>query len=233
MQYSTPNRVIHDVESLLSKYPSLKPKAANFSTSLLSLSLSLFLSLSFSLLCLIASCHVMCLAAYENGQGLSLICVEGTVPINFRGQQYNIPLNIWLHRNYPMAPPTSFVVPTATMVVKPSKHVDTSGRVYMPYLHNWVSQPDVSNLIHMTQLMIEIFSQMPPLFSKPASPAALNPPAAATASNPGGFPLVQPNSKNGFLAPAANAQQRPVSPSPVRQPQPVQQPYTPAQPVRI
>jgi len=69
--------------------------------------------------------------------------IDGTVPIMFRGQQYNIPINIWLNRNYPLSPPIIYVVPTNNMVIKPSKHVDNNGKVYMPYLHFWHSQPDV------------------------------------------------------------------------------------------
>jgi len=133
--YVTPNRVVHDVEIALLKYPSLRPKAANFT--------------------------------YETGQVAVLMCIEGTIPIVFRGNQYNIPINIWLHRNYPNAPPTTYVIPTPTMIIKPSKNVDTNGRVYMPYLHHWASQPDQSNLVTLLSLLIEIFSNTPPLYSRP------------------------------------------------------------------
>jgi len=30
-----------------------------------------------------------------------------------------------------------FVKPTSTMQIKPGRHVDANGRVYLPYLHEW------------------------------------------------------------------------------------------------
>jgi len=138
--------------------------------------------------------------------------MEGTVPINFRGQQYNIPVNIWLHRNYPLSPPTNFVIPTTTMIVKPSKHVDSNGRLYMPYLHHWASQPDQSNLVHMTALMIDIFGQMPPLFSRPATGGPPQPqPQAQSYTPPAPQPSITPQPNLTPQYPYAN---RAPSPSP-------------------
>jgi len=30
-----------------------------------------------------------------------------------------------------------YVKPTANMQIKPGRHVDTNGRIYLPYLHEW------------------------------------------------------------------------------------------------
>ena len=38
---------------------------------------------------------------------------------------------------HPYNPPMVFVKPTATMQIKAGKHVDHSGRVFLPYLHEW------------------------------------------------------------------------------------------------
>jgi hypothetical protein len=45
------------------------------------------------------------------------------------------------------------------------RHVDLSGVVYLPYLHEWNSRS--SNLIGLVEIMSNIFSFDPPLFTKP------------------------------------------------------------------
>jgi len=67
----------------------------------------------------------------------------------------------------PALAPINFVVPTSTMIITSSEHVDNEGRVNMPYLQLWDSLPDEPNLVEMALLMLEIFGQRPPLFSKP------------------------------------------------------------------
>ena len=53
------------------------------------------------------------------------------------GRTYNIPVCLWLLDTYPYNPPMIFVKPTANMQIKPGRHVDMSGRIYLPYLHEW------------------------------------------------------------------------------------------------
>lgn len=53
------------------------------------------------------------------------------------GSTYNIPIQIWLLSSHPFNAPLVFVRPTANMLIKPNKHVDNSGKVYMPYLSEW------------------------------------------------------------------------------------------------
>jgi len=60
-------------------------------------------------------------------QNLSL-CLDKT---------YNIPICMWLMDTHPYNPPLIYVKPTATMQIKPGRHVDHTGRVYLPYLHEW------------------------------------------------------------------------------------------------
>ena len=62
------------------------------------------------------------------------------------GSQYNIPICIWLLDNHPLSSPMVYVKPTQDMLIKPSRHVDQNGKVYLPYLHEWnpVSLPSHS-----------------------------------------------------------------------------------------
>jgi len=53
------------------------------------------------------------------------------------GRNYNIPVCLWLLDTHPYNPPMIYVKPTANMQIKPGRHVDMSGRIYLPYLHEW------------------------------------------------------------------------------------------------
>ena len=82
-----------------------------------------------------------------------MVCLEGTIPVNYKGTllcnkkfynylwtigaNYNIPITIWIPKQFPKVPPIPRVTPTATMSIKPSKYVDNSGTVFLPYLHEW------------------------------------------------------------------------------------------------
>ena len=53
------------------------------------------------------------------------------------GNVYNIPIAIWLVETHPTNAPMVFVKPTSDMQIRISKHVDHTGKVYLPYLHAW------------------------------------------------------------------------------------------------
>ena len=53
------------------------------------------------------------------------------------GKKYNIPVCLWLMDTHPYNPPLVYVKPTSNMQIKPGRHVDGTGRVYLPYLHEW------------------------------------------------------------------------------------------------
>ncbi|XP_046844727.1 tumor susceptibility gene 101 protein-like [Xenia sp. Carnegie-2017] len=100
-----------------------------------------------------------------------LVCLEGTIPVVYRGSTYNIPICIWLQKSHPYIPPIVFVVPTPEMEIKVGRHVDTEGRVYLPFLSEW-KHPG-SDLYQLIQLLCMIFAETPPVFArtKPASHA--------------------------------------------------------------
>ena len=53
------------------------------------------------------------------------------------GATYNIPIIIWLQKNFPQNNPIVFVTPTPDMSINTSQYVDGHGRVYMPYITEW------------------------------------------------------------------------------------------------
>ena len=110
------------------------------------------------------------------------------------GRTYNIPIVIWLMDTHPSHAPVCFVDPTPDMCLKPSRNMDHSGRVYLPYLHQWSQVRCMilhalvgiimlnkyssilmlswfqanSNLLDLVKVLIVTFSEMPPVFTKPA-----------------------------------------------------------------
>jgi hypothetical protein len=54
------------------------------------------------------------------------------------GNVYNIPICIWLMDTHPYNAPMCYVKPTSGMQIKASMYVDHNGKIYLPYLHDWV-----------------------------------------------------------------------------------------------
>ncbi|XP_016402901.1 tumor susceptibility gene 101 protein-like, partial [Sinocyclocheilus rhinocerous] len=104
------------------------------------------------------------------------------------GNVYNIPVCLWLLDTYPYNPPICFVKPTSAMMIKTGKHIDANGKIYLPYLHEW-KHPQ-SDLYGLIQVMIVVFGEEPPVFSRPTT----QPPYQAfQAAGP-------PNRKHSFLS---------------------------------
>uniref|UniRef100_A0A023FWC1 Putative vacuolar sorting protein/ubiquitin receptor vps23 n=1 Tax=Amblyomma parvum TaxID=251391 RepID=A0A023FWC1_AMBPA len=124
---------------------------------------------------------------FNDGTKKELFCLDGTIPVTYKGATYNIPVCIWLLDTHPYNSPMCYVKPTAYMQIKVSRHVDQTGRVFLPYLHEW--NPASSDLLGLIQVMIIVFGETPPVFSKPqddGSPA-YQPRATTGASGGGGF----------------------------------------------
>eukprot|EP00761_Pharyngomonas_kirbyi_P003581 gb/GECH01003585.1/.p1 GENE.gb/GECH01003585.1/~~gb/GECH01003585.1/.p1 ORF type:complete len:459 (+),score=127.30 gb/GECH01003585.1/:1-1377(+) len=101
---------------------------------------------------------------YDNGTSARMILLEGTIPIVFRGNRYNIPINIYIVTAYPYHPPMPFVRTVPNMFIKPKhRHVDTAGRCYLPYLNRW--NPNGCNLAGLVQALSKTFSADPPVYS--------------------------------------------------------------------
>lgn len=100
---------------------------------------------------------------FNDGRSANLVKLEGTVPIVFKSNRYNIPLSIWFLENYPTVAPLCYVVPTKDMRVKAGHScVDSTGAVFVPYLRHW--NPNRSNLRDLVTETSIKFSAEPPLF---------------------------------------------------------------------
>ncbi|XP_078712563.1 tumor susceptibility gene 101 protein-like isoform X1 [Lampetra fluviatilis] len=72
-----------------------------------------------------------------NGIDKNLLHLSGTIPVIYEGFEYNMPVRLWLPESFPYSPPLAFVQPTQDMILNPGHHVDSRGRVYLPYLQHW------------------------------------------------------------------------------------------------
>ena len=75
---------------------------------------------------------------YNNGSSKELLCLSGTVACDYRGNRYNIPVEIWLQPDHPLVSPMAYVKPTSDMYVSPnSQDVQPDGTVIIAYLRSW------------------------------------------------------------------------------------------------
>uniref|UniRef100_A0A3B3R356 Tumor susceptibility 101a n=1 Tax=Paramormyrops kingsleyae TaxID=1676925 RepID=A0A3B3R356_9TELE len=136
---------------------------------------------------------VMDAYVFNDGSSRDLMSLTGTVPVSYKGNVYNIPVCLWLLDTYPFNPPICFVKPTSTMMIRTGKHIDANGKIYLPYLHEW-KHPQ-SDLYGLIQVMIVVFGEEPPVFSRPTAQAPYQAFQAAGPPNTSympGMPTVSP-----------------------------------------
>ncbi|ETN16270.1 hypothetical protein PPTG_06448 [Phytophthora nicotianae INRA-310] len=142
--------------------------------------------------------------AHNDGTTSTLLNLEGTIPIFYRGNQYNIPVEFWVVEAYPMSPPVCFVRPTADMMVKPGHpHVTSDGYVKIPYTSDW--RPDFT-MLELVAHMCSIFGNMPPVFRRPASSRPQN--------RANGSASAATSGTGGYFQQGSYAQSHPPQPSP-------------------
>jgi len=106
---------------------------------------------------------------YPDGKEAQLFVLDGTIPVSFRGETYNIPVCVLLQESHPYVPPLVYVRPTISMAIKPSPYVDTNGKVYHPYIHQWNYKSSyIASLLH---ILSGVFSERPPVYAKSESQA--------------------------------------------------------------
>jgi len=134
----------------------------------------------------------------NDGAESRLLLLSGTIPIYFQAVQYNIPIDVFVPEAYPRQPPKMYVRPTSNMIVHPNHaQVDKEGMVYLPYLADWHAHAAAGNLdaspmggrggYNLSELLVlaaSVFSEHPPLFTRPptAVPVQTSPVALGTAA---------------------------------------------------
>ncbi|KAG1853686.1 UEV domain-containing protein [Suillus subalutaceus] len=112
---------------------------------------------------------------YDDGRTQLLLCLHGVLPISFRGASYNIPIAVWVTKEYPRQPPIVYVVPTQDMLVRPSNHVDVSGRCKVEYSQHWEKKSEACNLSALLEALQQEFSRGPPVYAKPKTTVVPSP----------------------------------------------------------
>nr|CUU97464.1 hypothetical transcript [Hymenolepis microstoma] len=130
----------------------------------------------------------------DNGQTSRLACLDGTIPVVYEGNTYNIPLAVYFIHQHPYYPPIAYVRPTLNMQIKPSQNVDTSGKIFLPYLTEW-KYPG-SSTQKLLEILQGVFGARTPVFSKPK--VAQNPPVSY-GFNPQISAAATPSTTNGTV----------------------------------
>ncbi|GMM34762.1 ubiquitin-binding ESCRT-I subunit protein [Saccharomycopsis crataegensis] len=102
----------------------------------------------------------------DNGSQDLLLSLFGTIPCTYNGTIYRIPIEIWVPKQYPDAPPIIYVIPTNDMVIHPGNFIDSNGRFYNPYLSGWKGSDPSHNLIKTCNLLSECFNRELPVYGK-------------------------------------------------------------------
>ncbi|KAI4495880.1 hypothetical protein M0802_008286 [Mischocyttarus mexicanus] len=140
---------------------------------------------------------------FVDGTQKELFNLQGTIPVTFKGNRYNIPICIWLMDTHPNNAPICYVKPTSDMSIKVSMYVDHNGQIYLPYLHDWL--PHTSDLLGLIQVMIVTFGEHPPVYTNLRSETQMNAtypiqpfmpvPSPGPTVSGGGFMPYPPNSQ--------------------------------------
>ncbi|PRP88245.1 smooth muscle caldesmon [Planoprotostelium fungivorum] len=105
----------------------------------------------------------------DDGQSYLLVLIGGTIPIRYEGATYNIPVDMWIPKNYPQGPPLCFVVGSRDLLIKKEHHsVDPNGRCHVSYTNQWRS--DTCDLLGLMYSLTTAFSKDPPLYKRPGLP---------------------------------------------------------------
>lgn len=91
--YRDAQRTYNDIAQTLALYPALVPRTDTYS------------KLPAGHTHAGSQCTDTTPLAYENGVSALLLHLKGTLPVNFRGSQYQFPIAIWVPQAYPYASP--------------------------------------------------------------------------------------------------------------------------------
>ncbi|KAL7469096.1 hypothetical protein ACHAXS_009341, partial [Conticribra weissflogii] len=90
--------------------------------------------------------------------------LSGLLPMFHLGEQYNIPVDMYIPPRYPLDAPVVYVRPIAGMAIyQGHRHVGLDGRVYMPYLSEW--KAETYDLSELALMISSLFGDDPPCYT--------------------------------------------------------------------
>ncbi|CAC5399748.1 TSG101 [Mytilus coruscus] len=104
---------------------------------------------------------------FNDGSQKDLVHIDGCLPVQFRGNIYNIPIDIVILDTHPYNPPIVYVKPADGMNIKPGTYVNLSGKVDLPYLRDW--RYPHSDLLGLIEILVIVFGEEPPVYKRLAS----------------------------------------------------------------
>lgn len=92
------------------------------------------------------------------------LCIYGPLPFPYNNGVCVVAVQVWLTQNYPIDPPSIYVVPSSDShkVVVGHRAVDGTGLCYCPALAKWA--PDASTIKPVLMQLLKIFSNFPPMW---------------------------------------------------------------------
>ena len=76
------------------------------------------------------------------------------------GASYNIPVGIYLRKDYPYQCPYCLVQPTPDMMIAQSKYVNQQGVIFLPYLHDWKHVSGGRGRVNRAGLWISVVAEV-------------------------------------------------------------------------
>jgi len=118
----------------------------------------------------------------NDGTTSNVLVLQGTIAMHFRGNTYQLLVDLYLPAGYPSRPPVCFVRLAPNMYLKDNhRHVGMDGKIYLPYLHEWNRHSH--NLVELVVAMSSVFSADPPVFSRPPKPASASTSTSSSSNN--------------------------------------------------
>lgn len=88
---------------------------------------------------------------------------------------HNIPVEVWLPRGYPREPPLVLVTPSPGVALRPTSHVDATGRVFHAHLAGWSTRPE-SSVVELLCVLAATLAAAVPFYPGAGRPT-LHPPS--------------------------------------------------------
>lgn len=126
--------------------------------------------------------HMSVRAATWGDTSQTKLCVYGGLPFSIkrgRTPDHVIPIQIWLSSQYPLDPPTVYVVPSGPneKILSNCPFCDITGLCYLPLLAEW--SPANSTVKAVVLQLVRLCCAHPPLWIDDTAPAAVGPPPAS------------------------------------------------------
>ena len=129
----------------------------------------------------------------EFGEYKDMCSLTGTLPVLYKQNTYNIPIQVYLPDDFPYKEPICYVRPTPVMSINVSETVDSSGKINVPYLTSWRKGSELKMLFEVIALK---FGTVTPVYNKSSGMRPASGSFSQTTPGGGGYPTTLPPVQN-------------------------------------